>query len=189
MARIIGFDLPMNFDMPYLSRSITEFWRRWHITLSQWLRDYLYIPLGGNRRGTLRTYVNLIITMLLGGLWHGASWTFVAWGLLHGLGLAIHKAWRSARPAGESSLVARVAGWAATSAFVCVAWVFFRAPDFSTAATILLKIAGAPSGGASWIYTPLLILIPIVVIAHGVGVWIRHGRPLPAVRVTRQRIG
>ena len=92
-ARMIGYDLPENFNMPYLSTNITEFWRRWHMTLSTWLRDYLYIPLGGNRHGVLMTYRNLFLTMLLGGLWHGANWTFVIWGGLHGCALAVHKVW------------------------------------------------------------------------------------------------
>ena len=91
VAKCLGFDIPKNFDVPYISRSVTEFWRRWHISLSTWLRDYLYIPLGGNRKGKQRQYFNLFVTMLLGGLWHGASWNFVAWGGLHGIGLAIHK--------------------------------------------------------------------------------------------------
>ncbi|HEY9226452.1 MAG TPA: MBOAT family protein [Gemmatimonadaceae bacterium] len=174
LARIIGFDLPMNFDMPYIARSITEFWRRWHITLSQWLRDYLYIPLGGNRRGRARTYVNLLITMLLGGLWHGANWTFVVWGLLHGIGLAVHKVWtewraRSGRPP-STSLVARVGGWALTYAFVCVCWVFFRSPDFDTAMIVLSKLAGLAPGGVAWVYLPVYVFIPMLIAAHTIGV-------------------
>jgi alginate O-acetyltransferase complex protein AlgI len=171
VSRIIGFDLPENFNMPYMATSITEFWRRWHITLSQWLRDYLYIPLGGNRKGTRRTYINLMLTMLLGGLWHGAAWTFVAWGLLHGIGLAAHKLWvqyvsRGRRPFGG------IAGWVTTYAFVCMAWVFFRASDFSTAMLMLRKIVGLESGGATWIYLPLLLILPLVIAAHAAGTWI-----------------
>ena len=174
VARIVGFDLPENFNMPYLATSITEFWRRWHMTLSQWLRDYLYIPLGGSRRGELRTYVNLLITMLLGGLWHGASWTFVFWGLLHGIALATHKAVGRAWPrfAGNGARQSRTAAlvrWLATYAFVCVAWVFFRAPDFSTAALVLRKVAGLAPGGASWVYLPFFILLGAVVVAHAIG--------------------
>src|SRR6185295_20411970 len=90
LARFMGFGLIQNFEHPYFSTNITEFWRRWHISLSTWLRDYLYIPLGGNRKGTLRTYVNLFLTMFLGGLWHGASWKFAIWGALHGFFLAVH---------------------------------------------------------------------------------------------------
>jgi alginate O-acetyltransferase complex protein AlgI len=171
VAKIIGFDLPENFNMPYLARSITEFWRRWHITLSEWLRDYLYIPLGGNRRGTVRTYVNLMLTMLLGGLWHGANWTFVVWGLLHGVGLAVHKLWTRHRPQIRVPVVAGAfIGWALTYAFVCIGWVFFRAPSLASAGVILGKIAGLSSGGVSWFYLPFWLLLPLVVAAHVAGV-------------------
>jgi len=171
VSRIIGFDLPENFNMPYAAKSITEFWRRWHITLSQWLRDYLYIPLGGNRKGRWRTYVNLLVTMLLGGLWHGASWTFVVWGLLHGVGLGVHKLWRMRVPESRAPF-AGVVGWAVTYGFVCLTWVFFRAADFGTAALILRKIAGLEPGGAHWTYLPLLLILPIVIVAHVIGTWI-----------------
>lgn len=178
IAKIIGFDLPENFNMPYLARSITEFWRRWHITLSEWLRDYLYIPLGGNRRGTLRTYVNLMLTMLLGGLWHGANWTFVIWGLLHGAGLATHKLWVRYRPAGIRlpSFVGGFIGWALTYAFVCLGWVFFRAPSLASAGVILRKISGLSSGGISWFYLPFWLLLPLVAAAHLVGVMLGRRR-------------
>jgi len=174
VARIIGFDLPENFDMPYLAGSITDFWRRWHMTLSRWLRDYLYIPLGGSRCGTARTYVNLMLTMLLGGLWHGASWTFVAWGAMHGAGLAAHKLWMARRgPAvatdARVSLLRSLASWALTYAFVCIAWVFFRAPDFTTAVVVLQKVAGLSPGGASWMYLPFFLVLPLVAAAHALG--------------------
>ena len=104
VSKIIGFDLPENFNMPYLATSLTDFWRRWHMTLSGWLRDYLYIPLGGNRHGRLKTYRNLMITMLLGGLWHGASWNFVFWGLLHGFGLAVNHWWTRDRKGAARSI-------------------------------------------------------------------------------------
>jgi alginate O-acetyltransferase complex protein AlgI len=142
-ARALGYDFCVNFDHPYLSRSITEFWRRWHMSLSTWLRDYLYIPLGGNRRGPGRTYVNLMLTMLLGGLWHGAAWTFVVWGFIHGGVLALERLLKptvgpmTARwPAAARAL----AGWAYTLLVVLVAWVFFRAPDFGTAAAVLRRM-------------------------------------------------
>jgi len=171
VSRIIGFDLPENFNLPYLATSITEFWRRWHITLSQWLRDYLYIPLGGNRKGPRRTYVNLLITMLLGGLWHGAGVTFIVWGLLHGIGLAVHKLWSTHVPRGWRPFHG-VLGWLATYSFVCLAWIFFRAPDFSSAALMLRKIGGLEPGGATWIYLPLFLILPLVVAAHAAGAWI-----------------
>jgi alginate O-acetyltransferase complex protein AlgI len=170
VSRIIGFDLPENFNMPYLATSITEFWRRWHITLSQWLRDYLYVPLGGNRKGARRTYINLMLTMLLGGLWHGAAWTFVAWGLLHGVGLAVHKVWTQ-RISFERRPFHGVVGWLTTYTFVCVGWVFFRAADFETAILMLRKIAGLEPGGASWLYLPLVLILPLVIAAHGAGAW------------------
>jgi alginate O-acetyltransferase complex protein AlgI len=176
LARIVGFDLPANFAMPYLSRSITEFWRRWHITLSEWLRDYLYIPLGGNRRGRARTYVNLMLTMLLGGLWHGANWTFVVWGLLHGIALAAHKFWLEIRPKGEAAgersggPIARVVGWMATTAFVTVCWVFFRAPNFEIAWTILRKLGGFAPGGIEWTYLPVYLFLPLLAGAHAIAV-------------------
>jgi alginate O-acetyltransferase complex protein AlgI len=126
-AQLLGFHFAVNFRQPYLAQSLQDFWRRWHISLSSWLRDYLYIPLGGNRRGPVRTYVNLMVTMLLGGLWHGANWTFVIWGGLHGLGLATER-WLSGRrdimdsPNGARRFLRRIAVFT----FVCVSWIFFR---------------------------------------------------------------
>jgi alginate O-acetyltransferase complex protein AlgI len=168
VSRIIGFDLPENFNLPYLSTSVTDFWRRWHMTLSQWLRDYLYIPLGGNRRGRVRMYINLTITMLLGGLWHGASWTFVIWGLLHGIGLAVHKYWQH-KNATWHLRVPPAVGWLVTYAFVCFCWIFFRAPNFSTASTLLRKLVFADAGGASYVYLPLFLLLPVIVLSHWLG--------------------
>jgi len=130
LGRMFGFELPTNFRSPYRSRSITDFWRRWHVSLSSWLRDYLYVPLGGNRRGLGRTYVNLSLTMLLGGLWHGAAWTFVVWGALHGTLLGLERLNRK-RPlwSGLPSPLRVLCTFAAVN----VAWVFFRAPDLSSA--------------------------------------------------------
>ncbi|MBS3821162.1 MAG: MBOAT family protein [Planctomycetes bacterium] len=126
VARAIGYDFPENFDHPYLARSPREFWRRWHISLSTWLRDYLYISLGGNRKGRLRTQINLMLTMLLGGLWHGASWTFVFWGGLHGAALAADRA--TGRQAGDRKpgRATSLVGWVVTMLVVLVGWVFFR---------------------------------------------------------------
>jgi alginate O-acetyltransferase complex protein AlgI len=169
ISRIIGFDLPENFNMPYAATSITEFWRRWHMTLSSWLRDYLYIPLGGNRKGPLRTYVNLMATMLLGGLWHGANWTFVFWGLLHGVGLAGHKFY-SSRVRNPPRPWSIFVSWLLTYCFVCFAWVFFRSHDFASAMQVLRKILWLDTGGTSWVYMPLFIIIPIAVLAHWIGV-------------------
>ena len=128
-ARLLGYELTPNFDFPYFSRSITEFWRRWHISLSTWLRDYLYISLGGNRGSKLFTYRNLLLTMLLGGLWHGASWTFVIWGGMHGVALIFHREWqRLVENAGAGCK--KILGWLAvplTFYWVCLTWIFFRA--------------------------------------------------------------
>jgi alginate O-acetyltransferase complex protein AlgI len=163
-ARMIGIDLPRNFRRPYAATSITAFWRRWHITLSEWLRDYLYIPLGGNRRGLTRTYVNLLITMALGGLWHGASWTFVVWGCYHGAGLAIHKAW-SARTFARRPAPAAV-GWAATYAFVCIGWVFFRASSMAGATAILRAIVAPSGSGLQWFFLPFWILLGVAALTQ-----------------------
>jgi alginate O-acetyltransferase complex protein AlgI len=147
-ARCFGVRFPMNFFSPYRATSIIEFWRRWHITLSRFLRDYLYIGLGGNRRGSFRRYANLFVTMLLGGLWHGAAWTFILWGGLHGLYLMINHAWlaiagRNVRLAAfRQSPLASVFGWALTFLAVVVAWVFFRAPSLNAAVLVLQGMAG-----------------------------------------------
>jgi alginate O-acetyltransferase complex protein AlgI len=133
LGLMLGFVFPKNFDSPYRSQSITEFWRRWHISLSTWLRDYLYVPLGGNRRGPARTYANLLIVMLLGGLWHGAAWNFVVWGGLHGLLLAAERA----RGGALYERLAAPARVAATFVLVLVTWVFFRAPDLPHALAYL----------------------------------------------------
>jgi len=138
LAALMGFRLPINFDSPYKAYNITDFWRRWHISLSTWLRDYLYIPLGGNRKGKPRQYLNLLITMLLGGLWHGASWNFVFWGVLHGIALIFDKAWLSLKLAHTKLM--RVIGIFVTFHFVCFAWIFFRSRSFGNAWLILKRI-------------------------------------------------
>lgn len=140
-ALLLGFKLPINFNRPYASLDLQEFWRRWHISLSSWLRDYLYISLGGNRIGPSRTYINLLITMVLGGLWHGASWNFVIWGTLHGGVLAINRAFQ--RRVKHITFFQQPPVWykvlcfLATFHFVCFAWIFFRAQDFGTAIRVL----------------------------------------------------
>lgn len=143
IALLLGFHFNKNFDSPYKSASITEFWRRWHISLSSWLRDYLYISLGGNRKGKIRQYTNLIITMFLGGLWHGASWNFVVWGLFHGVALAVHKLWMTltGRKKGEESHgIRRFFGILITFHFVCFCWIFFRNADFATSLDMIKQI-------------------------------------------------
>jgi D-alanyl-lipoteichoic acid acyltransferase DltB (MBOAT superfamily) len=145
LAKMCNIDLPLNFNSPYKASNISDFWRRWHMTLSRFLRDYLYFPLGGNRSGPARRYANLMITMLLGGLWHGAGWTFVIWGGLHGLYLAVNHGWRALRvrllghdPA-RSTPLGRALGVLTTFLFVVIAWVFFRATSLDAA----LRIANA----------------------------------------------
>ena len=146
-AAVLGFRLMDNFRRPYLASSLKEFWRRWHISLSTWFMDYVYIPLGGNRCGALRHAYNLFVTFLLSGIWHGANWTFVAWGAMHGALLAATALWRrgtsAARPSG-TGLVARLAGWPVTFAAVLFAWIFFRASDMTAAFGIIRKIFTEP---------------------------------------------
>lgn len=149
-AKLFGYELPTNFNAPYTARSLQDFWHRWHISLSSWLRDYLYISLGGNRGATWKTYRNLMATMVLGGLWHGASWTFVIWGALHGVALATHRAWlrrpgaRAAQASGEPRAAERYltvfVSTFATFHFVCFAWIFFRAPSLAHAMLIFSRI-------------------------------------------------
>jgi alginate O-acetyltransferase complex protein AlgI len=150
VALLFGFHFPENFRRPYLSASITEFWRRWHMTLSRWLRDYIYISLGGNRRGKLRTYANLMLTMLLGGLWHGASWNFVIWGGYHGALLSIERIIWGRR---EHTGLARIPLTAVTFILACIGWVFFRAKTFAAATYVLGQMfTGAPGTSllSSW---------------------------------------
>ena len=176
----LGFKLPENFRYPYASIGFTDFWRRWHITLSTWLRDYLYIPLGGNRVGRFRIYINLMITMLLGGLWHGASWNFVIWGGLHGLFLCIEKmvtSWSKKRSkpavAEEMVLQATIIPIRSRNAsnfmlalltffLVNITWVFFRAPNFDSAVLILLCMFGVITQGPKMLSTPDMLKIGIV---------------------------
>jgi alginate O-acetyltransferase complex protein AlgI len=143
ISLMFGIFLPLNFNSPYKAQNIIDFWRRWHITLSQFLRDYLYIPLGGNRHGSILRYVNLMITMLLGGLWHGAAWTLVVWGALHGLYLCINHAWNNYGPAiaPRFARLASLAGFTLTFLSVVVAWVFFRADSIASATYVLSRMA------------------------------------------------
>lgn len=158
----MGFELMKNFEQPYLSQNITEFWRRWHISLSSWLKDYLYISLGGNRKGNYRTYLNLMITMLLGGLWHGASWNFVIWGGLHGVYLAIHKMMLGNKGIagaykydGITSLLKYLANATGTFLLVLFAWLFFRSTSWETTTIFLNKMVNWESSE----YTARLALI------------------------------
>lgn len=166
LALMMGFRFIENFNQPYTSRSITEFWRRWHISLSTWLRDYLYIPLGGNRKGTLRTYINLFLTMLLGGLWHGANWTFLLWGGWHGALLALERYLGAKR----ASPYPRMIAWPFTFLCVLLGWVLFRAHDLHGAWAIYRGMLGLNGYGMSadtaWATTPFELAM--VVAAYGV---------------------
>jgi alginate O-acetyltransferase complex protein AlgI len=198
VAKLLGFQFPRNFDRPYAARSIQDFWRRWHMTLSRWLRDYLYIPLGGNRRGERRTYINIMVTMILGGLWHGAAWTFVFWGAYHGGLLTAHQ-WRARRgvegtKAEETKAEETNDGWldvlrqrAATFALVCVGWVFFRADSMETAFSLLQRLVTGwwtPNESS----TPLVVftiagMLALQVWPRGFGLWLQSGlsrlKPVP----------
>ncbi|MEG2149889.1 MAG: MBOAT family protein [Bacteroidaceae bacterium] len=145
IALLLGFRFPINFNSPYKAVSITDFWHRWHISLSTWLRDYLYISLGGNRKGKIRTYFNLIITMVLGGLWHGASWNFIVWGSFHGIALAVHKFYRNLRgkkKEQQSHGILKVLSVVITFHFICFCWIFFRNSSFEASITMLQQIFG-----------------------------------------------
>jgi alginate O-acetyltransferase complex protein AlgI len=205
LALMIGIRLPPNFDSPYQARSIIDFWRRWHMTLSRFLRDYVYIPLGGNRKGSARRYVNLFLTMLIGGLWHGAAWTFVFWGALHGLYLVINHAWRHAtqdlRPALDNSRWYGVACLVLTFFVVVLAWTFFRAVGFPSAWGMLGGMLGLqgfvlPAGGGR--FPILLVLVGAVwllpnslQIVAGFNSTLERQRPLlgPSVTGLIQRLG
>lgn len=174
-ALLFGYRFPVNFLRPYMALSVAEFWHRWHISLSTWLREYIYIPLGGNRRGTVRTQWNLMVTMLLGGLWHGASWNFVIWGGLHGLYLAVHRAWRACvvprLGAGTRSLLYRVFAWSLTLAAVGFAWVFFRCREFTTSAYVVGQLLlpqelGASVLSAAWSAVVLGALVIALLAEH-----------------------
>jgi D-alanyl-lipoteichoic acid acyltransferase DltB (MBOAT superfamily) len=169
VAELLGFSFPQNFDRPYAATSLRDFWRRWHMTLSRWLRDYLYIPLGGSRRGEAKTARNIMITMLLGGLWHGAGWTFVVWGGFHGAGQVIGR-WRHRRrvaaglpgePVDASAvLLARVA----TFHLVCLGWVFFRAGSIGDAFSVLARLVTG-WGTRTELVTPLVVLTVVAMLA------------------------
>ncbi len=166
VALLLGFKFPQNFDAPYSAVSITDFWRRWHMTLSRWLRDYVYIPLGGNRHGRLATYRNLMLTMLIGGLWHGAGWTFVAWGAIHGTALVVERWWRW-RPGfveRPSTRGRRALHRFVTFQIVCFAWIFFRSDSFASAWDLIVRLFtawGQPS--------PLVTAGVLAAIAIGIG--------------------
>lgn len=156
-SKMLGIDIDKNFDLPYISKNVTEFWKRWHISLSSWLQEYVYISLGGNRKGKARTQINLILTMLIGGLWHGASWTFVVWGAIHGVALVVQKKFRATCKkrytfSGKSNVIRDVFSVCFTFVFITITWVFFRASSLTNAFQLLLR-AVAFEEGINQIYT------------------------------------
>jgi D-alanyl-lipoteichoic acid acyltransferase DltB (MBOAT superfamily) len=188
VAMLLGYRFPENFNRPYIARSLQDFWRRWHMTLSRWLRDYLYIPLGGSKKGGVRTYVNIIITMVLGGLWHGAAWTFVVWGALHGAGQAVGHFRRTRRIAAGLSPQENDPGAIArqrivTFHIVCLGWVFFRADSIGSAFDVLARLVTGWAEPAALAF-PLLI----AVIAGMIGLQWLPGRVSGRVQVAFSRM-
>lgn len=180
IALLLGFQFPPNFNRPYIALSLRDFWRRWHMSLSRWLRDYLYIGLGGNRKGPARTQVNLMLTMLLGGLWHGAAWNFVLWGGMHGAGLAAERWYDNLK--GANHTTHSWLRWFVTFHFVCIAWVFFRADSLATVGELAHRLAFG--GGA----TTLTATIALAIVA-GLAVQFVPRRPLIWFRVQFARLG
>jgi len=171
LGLIFGFRFPINFNSPYKASGVTDFWKRWHISLSRWLKDYLYISLGGNRKGRLRTYINLMLTMLLGGLWHGAALRFVIWGGLHGIGLVINRIWESVTKGRIlKGRAGRVIGIFITFNFVSFCWIFFRAPDMDSALIMLNQIVYGFSPGSYMTvipaYSSVFLLMAVGYVIH-----------------------
>lgn len=164
VSKMLGIDLPRNFNLPYIAHNVTEFWKRWHISLSSWLQQYLYYSLGGNKKGLLRTYTNLILTMLIGGLWHGANWTYIIWGLLHGMALVIHKVWMkvSGSSGKHHSTLSNIISIIATFLFINFCWIFFRADSVQNAFEIIHRIVAFESGVEQpylWLFISGVILV------------------------------
>ena len=174
-AQWLGYRFPPNFERPYLSSDIAEFWRRWHISLSTWLRDYLYLPLGGNRKGRGRTYLNLMITMALGGLWHGANWNYLVWGVYHGLLLILHRVWRQLRPqSGPPSFAGRAAATALTFLAVTLGWVTFRTANFGDTAQVYGELF---AGGVNFAAPPPPGFVALIGLT-AIWLWADRGRRL-----------
>ena len=164
-AKCLGYDFNKNFNLPYISQNVTEFWRRWHISLSTWLKEYLYIPLGGNRKGKARQYINLFLTMLLGGLWHGANWTFVFWGAINGAALCVDKVRRKKKQQGVTKIINIIA----TFLFITFTWIFFRAESFEVAGAVIKGIFTLQNGikqPFTWAFVALAVLSVATVMAE-----------------------
>jgi len=186
VALLLGFQFPQNFDSPYTATSVQDFWRRWHMTLSRWLRDYVYIPLGGSRGGSLKTYRNLLLTFLLGGLWHGAAWRFVIWGAIHGTALSVERMFREragASPRPDTATRRWIRRFV-TFQVVCLAWVFFRADTWNSAWEMLGRLF-TEWGQAS----PLVTFGVVAAIAGGIGVQYVSGNVVPWLMERFSRVG
>lgn len=172
-SKMLGINIDNNFDLPYISKNVTEFWKRWHISLSSWLQDYVYISLGGNRKGKVRTQINLMLTMLIGGLWHGANWTFIVWGAIHGVALVVQKKFRAVCKnlsvfSGKFTVVKEVSSVCFTFIFVTIAWVFFRASSLTNAFELLVRAVSFDKGIVqiySWVWFAIAVVICEVVFA------------------------
>src|SRR5919201_6860716 len=191
VALLLGFEFPQNFASPYAAVSLRDFWRRWHMTLSRWLRDYLYVSLGGDRRGRLLTYRDLMLTMLLGGLWHGAAWTFVVWGGIHGVGLAVGRlrrdlrAWRGL-PEPPDTLLRRSVGRFVTFHVVCFGWIFFRSASFSRAGDVIERLFTAWGRPSPLVTTSVVLAIAVGILGQylptrAVGVMLERFQRWPLV--------
>ena len=181
-ALLFNIKLPINFNSPYKALDIQDFWRRWHITLSRFLRDYVYIPLGGNRKGSFRTYTNLLATFIIGGIWHGAGWTFVFWGFLHGMALVIHRFWKSL-----GMNMPKVLAWFITFNFINIAWVFFRAKEWSDAVMVLRGMFTISFVGATS-HTTLLIIFSSLLIALAIVLFTKSSSSYLSKKITTKHI-
>lgn len=176
IARVLDFDLGKNFDLPYLAKNPSDFWRRWHISLSSWFRDYVYIPLGGGRAGKLKTFRNLFVTMLLSGIWHGANWTFIIWGILHGVGSIVHKVFRditAKSPNKKTSLPSSIICIVCNSIFVSLLWVVFRASDMTQAIQILEGLFRTT--GITYVNIYLVVYFILIASIHLIGLIKNNG--------------
>ena len=164
ISKMIGIELPKNFNLPYLSHNVTELWKRWHITLSSWLQDYLYIPMGGSRKGTIKSYFNLVMTMVIGGLWHGANISYIIWGFLHGIALVIHKLWMKITNSKvkEKNIVSNCVSIFITFVFTSFCWIFFKTENISKSFDIIKKIFSFQKGVEHlyiWLFVAIIVLI------------------------------
>ena len=185
VAKILGYDVMRNFNLPYLAANPSEFWRRWHISLSSWFKDYLYIPLGGSRRGEVRTCLNIMIVMIVSGLWHGSTVNFFIWGILHGLGQVIHRIWKITKKNAQPSAAVRILSIFINFLFVNFLWIPFRAPDLDTSWTIFRRIITfAPGSSYFYVYTFIFMSVLLAIMIYG-GVKNNGNNPLKALPLDR----